>query len=47
MIDYTETHGYKISKLSIGTVALGMDYDVFNKEVRLKSQECFEILSIV
>ena len=44
-MDYTETHGYKISKLSLGTVALGLDYNVFHKEGKPKSQECFEILS--
>ncbi len=42
----TETNGYKISILSVGSGALGMDYDVFHKKVGQKSQECFEILPI-
>lgn len=44
-MEYTEFHDFSISKLSLGTVALGIDYGIFKHQVKPKSQESFKILS--
>lgn len=44
-MEYTKFHDFSISKLSLGTVALGIDYGIFQHQVKPKSQESFEILS--
>jgi len=45
-MEYTKFHDFSISKLSLGTVALGIDYGVFQHQVMPKSQESFKILSL-
>ena len=48
-MDYSQIRGYTIPKLTLGTVALGMDYGISNtdgKPVDEKSLEIFSRLSI-
>jgi aryl-alcohol dehydrogenase-like predicted oxidoreductase len=44
-MEYTKFHSYNISKLTLGTVALGIDYGVFQHQLKPNSQESFKILS--
>lgn len=44
-MDYTSIQGYEIPKITLGTVALGIDYGVFKYQERPKQQESFDILS--
>lgn len=44
-MEYTKFHGFSISKLSLGTVALGIDYGIFQHQVKPKRHESFKILS--
>lgn len=45
-MEYTKFHELSISKLSLGTVALGIDYGTFQHQVMPESQESREILSL-
>ncbi|HRN55133.1 MAG TPA: aldo/keto reductase [Agriterribacter sp.] len=44
-MEYTIINGYKISKLVLGTVALGMDYGISNTKGRPDSRQSAEVLS--
>lgn len=44
-MEYTKFHSYNISKLTLGTVALGIDYGVFQHQLKPNRQESFKILS--
>lgn len=44
-MEYTKFHEFNISKLSLGTVALGIDYGIFQHQVKPKSNESFKILT--
>ena len=43
-MQYSEVHGYNISKLTLGTVALGLDYGISNDKGKPKQEDSFEIL---
>lgn len=45
VMEYTLLNGYKISKLSLGTVALGLDYGISNTKGQPSKQQSFEVLS--
>ena len=42
---YTDFLGYRISKLTLGTVALGLDYGISNTGAKPSQQESFDLLS--
>src|SRR5690606_37216178 len=44
-MDYLEYFGYPIPRLSLGTVALGLDYGIANRNGRPGKHEAFAILS--
>jgi aryl-alcohol dehydrogenase-like predicted oxidoreductase len=44
-MQYSEINGYHISKLTLGTVALGMDYGIANKQGKPDQYESYKILS--
>lgn len=44
-MDYSQIKGYTISKLTLGTVALGMDYGISNAEGKPAQEKSFEIFS--
>lgn len=44
-MQYSTIHGCRISKLTLGTVALGLDYGVSNKEGKPAGDTSFKILS--
>lgn len=44
-MEYSKVNGYTISKLSLGTVALGLDYGISNAEGRPSREKSFSILS--
>lgn len=44
-MEYSQIKGYTISKLSLGTVALGMDYGISNAEGKPVKKKSFEIFS--
>ena len=45
VMEYTIINGYKISKLVLGTVALGMDYGISNEKGRPNGRQSAEVLS--
>jgi len=45
VMQYSNIQGYRISKLTLGTVALGLDYGVSNKEGKPARETSFKILS--
>jgi len=44
-MEYTEIRGLTFSKLTLGTVALGMEYGISNNEGKPSKEESFSILS--
>lgn len=42
---YTENNGYKVSMFSLGTVQLGMNYGVNNKDGKPSREQAFDILN--
>lgn len=44
-MQYSEVHGYNISKLTLGTVALGLDYGISNYKGKPELKDSFEILT--
>ncbi|CAL1517242.1 aldo/keto reductase [Chitinophaga sp. MM2321] len=44
-MEYINVHGYTISRLTLGTVALGLDYGISNNKGKPAPQESFEIMS--
>jgi aryl-alcohol dehydrogenase-like predicted oxidoreductase len=44
-MEYTEIRGYNIPKMTLGTVALGMDYGISNTEGKPVKEKSFEIFS--
>lgn len=44
-MEYSNIHGYKISKLTLGTVALGMDYGISNDKEKPDRSHSFGIIS--
>ncbi|CAL1519364.1 aldo/keto reductase [Chitinophaga sp. MM2321] len=44
-MQYANIHGYTISKLTLGTVALGMNYGIANKSGKPPLEESLELLS--
>lgn len=44
-MDYSQIKGYTISKLTLGTVALGMDYGISNAEGKPVNEKSLEIFS--
>ena len=44
-MEYTELRGYNIPKMTLGTVALGMDYGISNPAGKPVKEKSFEILS--
>jgi len=44
-MEYPNIKGYRISKLTLGTVALGMDYGISNAEGKPAQEKSFEIFS--
>jgi aryl-alcohol dehydrogenase-like predicted oxidoreductase len=45
MMQYVDLHGYHISKLTLGTVALGLDYGISNQAGKPGRDTSFEVLS--
>lgn len=45
MMQYADIQGYHISKLTLGTVALGLNYGISNKEGKPDGETSFEIFS--
>ncbi|HEX3934341.1 MAG TPA: aldo/keto reductase [Puia sp.] len=44
-MQYSEVHGYTLSKLTLGTVALGLDYGISNDKAKPGRKDSFDILS--
>jgi aryl-alcohol dehydrogenase-like predicted oxidoreductase len=44
-MQYSEANGYNISKLTLGTVALGLEYGISNDKGKPAQKDSFEILS--
>jgi len=44
-MQYSEVYGYKISRLTLGTVALGLNYGISNDNKKPARKDSFEILS--
>jgi aryl-alcohol dehydrogenase-like predicted oxidoreductase len=44
-MQYTQQHGYAFSKLTLGTVALGIDYGISNKKGKPDVEESVQILA--
>lgn len=44
-MEYTEIRGYKIPKMTLGTVALGMNYGISNAEGKPTKEKCFRIFA--
>ncbi|HZW69306.1 MAG TPA: aldo/keto reductase, partial [Hanamia sp.] len=43
---YSELHGYKISELTLGTVALGMTYGISNSNNKPQKENSFAVMSL-
>ncbi|MCO5241651.1 MAG: hypothetical protein M9904_16505 [Chitinophagaceae bacterium] len=44
-MEYSKLHGYDISKLTLGTVVLGMDYGISNEGNKRDRTNGFSIIS--
>ena len=46
LMKYSELHGYKISELTLGTVALGMIYGISNSNDKPQKENSFAVMSL-